>query len=254
MDAKSAKHSIQLPHIVAGCIALGLIAATGFHLAQQSDAIPRDTYAPWIGLPKGGMDASNAPTREVIRQGFEMDGTRDPIASLVSQCGGFYREQDHKLKERYIARIGAGAWGPFWKIVLDVNGDRIDVALSDGSPIPPPPPPPGHPQYDWNLIEPATHIEKSRADLERIRVLWNNEALWHAEQDSEAFQCLDGNPVFLEACIDGRYAARARNCNEPAFEATGNLWRAFNELLPEPPKSEWRDAKGNSIDPSASSH
>ena len=195
------------------------------------------------------MDASQAPTREIIRQGFEMDGARDSIASLASQCGGLYRERDHTLKERYIARIGAGAWGPFWKVVLDVNGDRIDVTLSGGSPIPPPPPPPGHPQRDLTLIEPVARIEKSRVGLERIRVLWSDEALWHAPQDAAAFQCLDGNPVFLEACVDGRYAARARNCNEPAFEATDKLWRAFNELLPAPPESEWRDTKGNTIAP-----
>ncbi len=194
------------------------------------------------------MDASQAPTREVIRQGFEIEGTRDSIASLASQCGGLYREHDSKFRERYIARIGAGAWGPFWKIVLDVDGNRIDIAVSDGSPIPPLPPPSGHPQHDLTLIKPVMRIEKSRADLERIRSLWSDEALWHAPQDAVAFQCLDGNPVFLEACVDGRYAARARNCNEPAFEATGKLWRAFNELLPAPPKQEWRDAKGNAID------
>jgi len=177
-----------------------------------------------------------------------MEGWSDasPV-SLASECGAPYQLQSSKFKERYVARIGAGAWGPFRKIVLDVNRDRIDVALSD-APIPPPPSPSsGHQQTELTSIASAARIEKSRADLERIRVLWNDEVLWHAPQDSADFSCRDGNLVFLEACIDGRYAARIRNCS--ADEASIKLWDTFNELLPAPPKPEWRDAKGNIVQP-----
>ena len=252
MGSGAARQSLRPAHIVAGCIALGLVAITGLHLSQQAGSIPRGAQTPWIGLPRSGMDASQAPTRDVIRQGFEIegvlpDGFLGSAASLASQCGGPH--QLPSFKERYIAHIGAGAWGPFWKIVLDVDGERIHILLSDGFPIPPPPPPPDDPQSGWTLIEPVTRVERSRADLERIRVLWNDESLWHAPQDADGFSCRDGNPVFLEACVDGRYAARARNCSAPAFEATDKLWRAFNELLPAPAKAEWRDATGNRVEP-----
>lgn len=252
MSLESAKRSIQLPNIIAGCIALGVVVAMGFHLTQHIEPIKGGANSPWIGLPKSGMDASEYPTRATILHAAATDGWPDDShASLASQCGSPYEMQDSKLVERYVARIGADAWSPFWKITLDVNGDRVDVSLSYDSPVPPPPPPPPaiHPQESSpTLIVPVAHIEKSRADLERIRMLWSDEALWHAPQDGAYFSCLDGNPVFLEACIDGRYAARARNCNASAFEATDKLWHAFKALLPPPPKPEWRDAEGNVLE------
>lgn len=244
MSMESAKRSIQLPNIIAGCIVLGVVVVTGFHLTQHIEPIKGSANSPWIGLPKSGMDASDYPTRATILHATN-GWPDDSHASLASQCGSPLEMQNSELGERYVAHIGADAWGPFWTVVLDVHGDRIDITW--GYDLPPPPPPSDSSPDDYHLtsVTPVAKVQKSRAELEKIRGIWSDEALWHAPQDGAYFNCLDGNPVFLEACIDGRYAARARNCNASTFEATDKLWHAFKTLLPPPPKPEWRDAEGN---------
>jgi hypothetical protein len=216
--------------------------------------------APWIGLPKSGMDATEQNTRMLMSRAFEYgrESSYSDSGSLAFECGEQHWRQSFDGKERYIARIGEGAWGPAWKVILDVHGDRIDVAWTEAdSVIPPPPPPPAYRGKgkipDLTLVTRVAHTSKSRAELEPIRALWNDQALWHAPQDSSVFGCFDGDPIFLEACIDGRYAARFHNCDPPTLNTTSKLWQAFNDLLPPPPKPEWRDATGNPV-PGPSNH
>jgi hypothetical protein len=212
---------------------------------------PSDT--PWIGLPRSGMDATQEPTRKLLRRAFGYGSMDMPNHSLAARCGidGNEPPYEGKKKDRYIARIGASAFQPAWKIVMDVDGNNIDITWSYRDDFPPPPPPPS--DRDWpTMVLPASKTQKSRAEMEPIRKLWTDQTLWHAPQDADALNCLDGDPVFLEACVNGQYAARLRNCSMPAFKATDQLWRGFNAILPPPPKPEWRDAAGNPVpDPSS---
>ena len=249
MESAPARRSLRAAHVVAGCIALGLTAITCFHLAQQVEPIPRAVDAtPWIGLPRSGMDASSPEVRMLVRQGLGSMSVHSDQASLAFQCGSFFREPE--FGERYIAHIGESAWRPSWKIVMDVRGDDIDFSWREGAVHPPPPPPPGVAD-GLSLVAANSTLTKPRSQVENIRTLWRDPDLWDAPQDRQSFNCFDGNPVFLEACVDGRYAARARNCNTVTFEATDKLWRAFNDVLPAPPRAEWRDAKGNVVEPSS---
>lgn len=222
-----------------------LLAALGIAIVcftGRRPPLPVDPYAaPWIGLPHGGMDASEFATRQIVSWGDWSQGGR--FETLAYQCGNLERRSAVE-KERYVANIGKDAWGPRWKVVMEVEQDDISIAWShDGSAFPlPPPPPPGQATADASPehILPVARIRKTRAEMEKIRALWNDEALWHAPQLVDAFMCTDGNAVFLEACVGGRYAGRYRNCNGSTYDATAKLWRAFNEALPPPPEPEWR--------------
>lgn len=232
--------------VVAWSMLLGLAGAAIVGLGSRGSPAPEDLQAaPWIEFPRSGMDASEFPTRQVVNWGDWSQAGRSE--TLAWQCGNPERNDFSGNKERYVARIGKDAWGPTWKIVIDVERDHVDIAWSHGGAIPPPPPPSGGKivaARSGDLIVPVAHVRKSRIELEKIRELWSDEALWHAPQDAAAFACLDGNPVFLEACVNGRYAARSRNCNARAENATTMLWRAFNELLPQPPEPQWRESAG----------
>ncbi len=233
--------------IALSSLLLGLVGAAIVGAAGRDSPAPVDPHAtPWIEFPRGGMDASELPTRQLVNWGDWSQGGRSE--ELAWQCGNSERNDFLGNKERYVARIGKDAWGPRWKIVMDVERDHIDIAWSHGDVIPPPPPPPSAGKVvaaqSRNFIVPVAHVRKSRIELEKIRELWSDEALWHAPQDEAAFACLDGNPVFLEACVNGRYAARNRNCNAQAENATTMLWHAFNELLPPPTDPEWRENAG----------
>lgn len=201
--------------------------------------------APWIGLPKSGMDATQQSTRQVLRLGFWGDG-RDPAESLAFRCGS--ESETLPTKERYVAYIGRNVWRPYWRVIFDVRGQQVDISLSESRLFEPPPPPTFNGQnVDRHYYFPTTRLQKTRHQLELIRAAWNDADLWHAPQDERFDRCGDGNPVFLEACIDGRYAARFRNCDIASANSTSRLWQAFNDLLPPPPKPEWRDAAGNPI-------
>ena len=249
MNSSPARRSLRPAHIVAGCIALGLLAVTGFHLVQHVKPFPPAVdERPWIGLPRSGMDAATPEVRMLVQRGLGFSTSSTDMDSLAFQCGSFFREPT--FGERYIAHIGESAWGPSWRIVMDVRGEDIHFSWGEGDVVPPHPPPPDVTD-GLNLVSKVSTVTKHRSEVESIRELWRDPDLWDAPQDRQAFNCFDGNPVFLEACVDGRYAARARNCSTPAFEATDKLWRAFNELLPAPPRPEWRDANGNKVEPAS---
>ena len=187
----------------------------------------------------------------LVWRGHATTASNDDQDSLAFQCGSFFREP--QFGERYIANIGESVWGPSWRIVMDVRGEDIHFSWGQGDLVPPPPPPP-HVTDGLNLVTPISTLTKPRSEVENIRELWRDPDLWDAPQDSQAFSCRDGNPVFLEACVDGRYGARARDCSASASEATDKLWRAFNELLPAPATSEWRDVQGQLVEPYRTPH
>lgn len=230
-------------------VSTALVAATLLLLwwNAREQPVPIDPKdAPWIGLPKSGMDATQPQIRQVIRVGFIGEGWSNQDDSLAFQCGN--ESGISQVRERYVAYVGRNPWSPSWKAIFDVSGQHVDVSLSTSQLFMPPPPPAGDGQSaSRRYLVPVIHLSRTRAQLEPIRAAWSETILWDDPQNEWFNRCGDGNPVFLQACIDGRYAARFRNCDAPSSRASSKLWQAFNELLPPPPKPEWRDAAGNLI-------
>ncbi len=84
------------------------------------------------------MDASEFATRELTSWGDWSQGGR--FETLAYRCGNPERRIEAD-KERYVANIGKNAWGPRWKVVMEVEQDDIAITWShDGGAIPPPPP------------------------------------------------------------------------------------------------------------------
>lgn len=203
---------------------------------------PKD--APWIGLPKSGMDATQFPIRQILFFGSHGEGWNNQGNSLPYQCGE--DSPSSNIQERYVAYIGSH-WGKFRKVTLDVHGDAIDVSVQTDSNLFVLPSFPDTSRADPLPYFPSIHVSKARSELEPIRVAWSDADLWHSPQSKNAFSCHDSAPLFLEACVNGKYAARFRNCDVSIVNFTSKLWHAINDLLPPPPKPEWRDADGNPI-------
>ncbi len=235
----------------AAIVLAGTVLAVGIgtivHVASSNTRRPPVEDGTWIGLPTTGMDAGGHAVRQLLLR-------TDPATSLAFECGNPFLQRG--ASDRYVAHIGKGAFGPpAWKVAMEVRGDDIEIRWSeDGLTLPPPPPPPvvpsdvsGPARADFKLVAPTTITLKTRTELDQVRARWLDSSLWDAPQDSISLNCLDGNPVFLEACVGGRYAARMRNCGD-SMQATSLLWEAFNDVLPAPSRSYWRDASGRRVD------
>jgi hypothetical protein len=201
-------------------------------LPAQRPAPIRSDDEPWIGLPDTGMDASKFDVRWLLLHPYGTLMTDDEFDQLKSLCGN----GDTSFRERYIAHVGRNAWGPFWDVQIDVQGEWLEIVVRDGSPLPAPPAPPDEADDSSRApqLRPGNRVRLRKTDAVPIQQAWRQQGLWHAEQNMNAFGCLDGNPVFLEACIDNRYAARFRNCDADADAPTQQLWEAVNRLLPAP--------------------
>ena len=233
--------------IVVAVVALTLVTGATLHLAFGGSRPSPAGYQPWIGLPSGGMDAHEHAVRQVLIR-------TDAAMSLARECGNpFSRTGDG---EHYVAHIGAGAFGPpAWRIAMDVRGRDVEIRWSENGLVgaPPPPPPQGAPlgvrsatDENVTLVTPVRTLRLTRTEMDSVRARWRDSLLWDSPQDSISLNCLDGNPVFLEACIGGRYAARMRNCGT-SMQATARLWDAFNDVLPAPSPAYWRDGSGRPI-------
>jgi hypothetical protein len=209
---------------------LALIGAGVALLSAPRRALPPVEDAPWIGLPASGMDASQPTLRQLLDSPFGADH------DLADTCG---RDGAAPERERYRLQISLDAWRDFRAIELVRRGDWLEVAVRDGFPPPPPEPsrdgtaPPPH-----DMVRPVATARIALRDAEPIRVAWNTQALWHAEQ--QPLGCRDGRPVTLEACIAGRYAIRHRNCDPASIVPTQQLWDAVTTLLPAPERTSWR--------------
>lgn len=211
---------------VAGMVAIGTVLLL---LPARRSEWPSVVDPPWIGLPQSGMDASRAPLRELL---VAAPGNMRPLSS---GCG----MRDDMNRERYRLSISRNAWKDFREIEFVPDGEWLDVAILDGFPPPPPEPPRSgvRAEEDEVLVQPVVRARLRRRDAEPIRRAWNTPGLWHAEQ--KPLGCMDGRPVTLEACIDGRYAIRHRNCDVEAYAPAQALWNAVNRLLPAPEPAYW---------------
>lgn len=220
-------------------LCISVVATFGVYavlLPGQRSSILPVVGAPWIGLPETGMDASKADLRMLLTSRTWPSQYGDPMANLSSKCG----MEQAGISERYVAHVSKGAWGPFWDVQFDVDGDWINVSIRDGMPAPPPEPvDAAGPVPEGSHVYPVARMRLKKSDLEPIRRIWSAKALWHAEQ--KPLGCMDGMPITLEACVDGRYAVRHRNCDMDAYEPTGQLWQAMNKVLPAPEPAYWRE-------------
>lgn len=218
--------------VLMAAIAATIAAYAVLRPAQRPAVLPAARAAPWVGLPNTGMDASQRPLRQALRSREHAALDNDRMDSLASLCG----EDDHPVSERYVAHLSQSAWGPFRQVMFDVDGDRIRIAIRDGAiPLPPPPPPRAWAKaqiVETESVRPVSRIELTRAQAEPIRKAWSSYALWHAQQ--QPVGCHDGMPITLEACVEGRYALRHRNCNPEAYVEAQALWDAVRTLVPEP--------------------
>lgn len=211
---------------------VALMMAIGTYLVllpAQRRAQPSAVDPPWIDLPKSGMDASQASLRELLVV-YPRETRR-----LSASCG-MGNDTD---RERYRLWISRNAWEDFREIEFVPDGEWLDVTVRDG--MPPPPPEPSHGGDSASaddVVLPVVRVRLHRRDAEPIRRAWDTPGLWHAEQ--KPLGCMDGRPVMLEACIDGRYAIRSRHCDLDASAPAGAMWDAVDRLLPAPEPAYWR--------------
>lgn len=207
------------------CAALA-IAAMAWMSRPRPQALAVAPDESWIPMPPDGMDASAFATRRLLLAADSMPGDD----SLTSTCG---RYDSEGAPERYRIIIGdpllmRGA--RMWSVDLRVQGSQVEAWVEDASPPMPPPP---HPDTQGETPQPAFAPRRywlDKSELEPVRAAWAEPALWLAAQRD--VNCLDGRPVFLEACVGGRYAARERNCDTAADEAAEKLWKLLQKRFP----------------------
>lgn len=203
-----------------------LFASVGIYcilLPPQRSPLPPAVDPPWIGLPKSGMDASQSPLRELLAM------RAHGMSRFAASCG----TQNDTERARYRLWISRNAREDFREIEFVPDGEWLDVTVREG--MPPPSPESSHGGDSASaddVVQPVVRVRLHRHDVEPIRRAWETQALWHAEQ--QPLGCMDGTPVTLEACIDGRYAIRHRNCDIDAYSPARAMWDAVDRLLPAP--------------------
>ena len=183
---------------------------------------------PWIGLPGIVMDAGSPDVRVVLEMAAQGE------TGLLPRCG----LHDTTANEKYVAYLGDPGLHPGarrdWRIELTVHDDRVHALVTDSN-FPPPPPPPPDCQSCKLLLSERTKLAWAwfdKAELESIAQAWRDPYLWEAPQANS--RCVDGIPAFVEACVEGRYAAFNRNCDGAGMDAAYDLWKTVQHVLPAP--------------------
>jgi len=197
-----------------GLLLLVLLVASAWY---SGGSRLRDAGAtgPWIGMPPGGSDLADWQTRKIVEQMIRMGS---PDADLLLGCG----QAQGLGKEIYVASLTNGAGADAWRIVLQASNEEIVADASREAFQPPPPPgsPVGRRAAHQDVLR---HMRRS--DLGEIRDAWRVSSLWGDDPGKPLSR--EGNPVRLEACIDGRYAIRT----QPADKMGARLHAAFVHAL-----------------------
>lgn len=111
---------------------------------------------------------------------------------------------------------------------MQVSSDNIEVEYRPLRSVTPPPP--------GVSFAPDTviHARYNKQQMHAVRDAWLDTHLWNSPQSRSFFHCTDGAPILLEACVNGEYAARARNCDN-SHAAMMRLWNALNAVRPAAP-------------------
>ncbi len=228
-------HRLRLHRIAIAVAAMSTIALALALSMFPRPALPAAT--PWIPLPALPLGQTDADSRWLLWYA----GNRPLEANLALRCGNptIGRDTDAEL-DTYSIYTTEGWDQPYLHAVLQVQANTITVKLQTD--VPPPwelPPPPGHPPFASDAPGPITVRSLPRQQLEEIRANWASEALWLSPPVTPAGMpspVLDGHILFLEACVNGHYAARKRASGS---EEEIRLWHLFHSLLqqgaPAPP-------------------
>ncbi len=191
-------------------------AAVGVWLLLPTPASPIPApleSTPWIALPASGMDASQSRVRDVVA------GLRND--DLEADCG----RRDRAVHAQYRILVSPSDRGSARQIDIVPSGDWLDVSIRESSPVPA-----TDSRGSGSWVAPVTRLRVRPQAMEPIRRIWLTHAMWDAPQGEAS--CLYGQRLVLEACIEGRWAARDRNCDDAAD--SGALWQAVSTLLPTP--------------------
>lgn len=172
-----------------GLLALVLLVVAGW---RSGGARLREANGdgPWIGLPPGGTDAADWAGRRILEEIWRQGAPGD---ALSRACG-----HDPTLgPERYVATVTDAQGADGWRVVLDPGNGYIRVQATRqilG-------------RADAGGTAPSTVARRfERRQLSEVREAWRSNTLW-GEEPGEPLS-VGGNPVRLEACLDGRYAIR----------------------------------------------
>ena len=205
-----------------GLAALGSLIT--WSLRPTPAPIAQDEPETWIGLPASGLDAREPEVRKLLLLSDE----------LPRSCG-----MHDDSSEVYVASIGDPVFAPSarqWRVEFDVHATTVDVKTWESDSLPSPPPYQSPSQQHDQRIEVTRLPAKAsfeRSQLEPIRRAWRKQNLWGAPQGT--LSCTDGQPIRLEACVHGHYAARDLRCTAEPSEIDA-LWREIQKL-PVPPKT-----------------
>lgn len=184
--------------------------------------LPPVEPAPWIPLPASGMDASQASIRQLLSTSLA------DVDDFAWRCG----HRDDGVPERYLLTEIRDPPQPANSVEFVPAGASVAVVMRTGIPV-------EHAieaapaRADFDAAQQAAFSRRSlaRRAVEPIRLLWDTQTLWHAEQTT--FGCSHGGLLILQACVRGRYAIRVRDCGPEITPARAALWDAVTALLPE---------------------
>ncbi len=183
---------------------------------------------PWIPLPSIPLGQTDADSRWLLWYA----GNRPLEANLALRCGNPARGRDTAAELDTYSIYTTESWDrPYIHAVLQVQASTITVRFQTD--VPPPrelPPPPGHPPFASDAPGPVTVRSLPRQQMEEIRAAWASEALWLSPQVAPTgtpAPRLDGHTLFLEACVNGHYAARKRDSGS---EEEIRLWHLLHSL------------------------
>jgi hypothetical protein len=191
-------------------------------------------YDPWVDFPKSGMDASSYFVRTVIiysSYGEHSHAWNGSQYTLAGSCGNWYEDG----LDRYGVTIGR--WNKSYRqAAITIEDKYAEVEFST--------------REIWPLLEkrmPMPNDNRSTSEdppqprkvvripikkLSDLRAAWVNENLWHAPQADFDCRPFDNVGVLLEACIDGKYAARFRHCQDEDQPYARVFESEFDNLFP----------------------
>lgn len=222
---------IAMTLIVAGVAGALMLKPIWLRSRQPASASPLT----WIPLPQDGMDARQWAVRELLSH-HETPMPNDGEFGL--RCGS--NTSDGEPTEQYSIDIGDPLLlrnAQRWKVAIVPIGEDMDITIHVIAPYPPPPlPEPGKEGLvaDSSIHDWSTHLRIGRSEMRPIQDALANQELWLAPQGEEPFDCLDGRPVMIEACVHDRYFARFRNCDAGSGAPAQKLWDLLRLRFPHP--------------------
>lgn len=182
------------------------------------------------------MDASGPGARlALLGAADDPNSSASSRESLVVRCG---LGGTSDPTEEYQAVIGDHWFVPnraVWSIRIIPMPGSLDVTTRDAILEMPPRELTAGGGNPYALRAPRRTI-LSAAATQQLRTAWNDPDLWGPQSDAD---CSDSYQIQLQACINGRYAARSHSCDPKGIEAGMRLWKTIRDAVPAPPPLHW---------------